>query len=138
MKILGVPKETLSVMVKDGLIRVSADPADGRCYIYNDEDVQSVCEAREKTGKRRPPKLGPAAEEICARLGYDLEELRHGGNYRQLADRRRILAILLKRRGYTHQEMADFMCRTTASVSSMLRTAYLVEKEADAAEMLLE
>lgn len=128
-KYLGVHRSALCLMVKDGLIRVIADPEHTQRLIYNKEDVEQVAEARKRTNGTQPLVFGPSPEEIVRTLGYNLEELRSPSRFRQVVDQRRVVATLLNRLGHTYMSIGKFLNRDHVTAGNLIHSSYLVEGE---------
>lgn len=128
--LLGCTRSALSIYVRKGNIRVERKP-NGR-YDYSDEDVRQL--KQDKLAKQD----FTLAEQLASALGYDIEELRSDDRSRELADRRRVIATMLHKAGYTNARIAKFLFREKCSVSAMLRTSYLANKELAAAELRWE
>lgn len=128
-KYLGIHRSALCLMVKDGLIRVIADPEHTQRLIYNKEDVEQVAEARKRTSGAQPLVFGPSPEEIVRTLGYNLEELRSPSRFRQVVDQRRVVATLLNRLGHTYTSIGKFLNRDHVTAGNLIHSSYLVEGE---------
>lgn len=126
---LGIHRSALCLMVKDGLIRVIADPEHTQRLIYNKEDVEQVAEARKQTSGTQPLVFGPSPEEIVRTLGYSLEELRSPSRFRQIVDQRRVVATLLNRLGHTYMSIGKFLNRDHVTAGNLIHSSYLVEGE---------
>ena len=126
---LGIHRSALCLMVKDGLIRVIADPEHTQRLIYNKEDVEQVAEARKRTSGTQPLVFGPSPEEIVRTLGYNLEELRSPSRFRQVVDQRRVVATLLNRLGHTYMSIGKFLNRDHVTAGNLIHSSYLVEGE---------
>lgn len=126
---LGIHRSALCLMVKDGLIRVIADPEHTQRLIYNKEDVEQVAEARKRTIGTQPLVFGPSPEEIVRTLGYSLEELRSPSRFRQIVDQRRVVATLLNRLGHTYMSIGKFLNRDHVTAGNLIHSSYLVEGE---------
>lgn len=126
---LGIHRSALCLMVKDGLIRVIADPEHTQRLIYNKEDVEQVAEARKRTSGTQPLVFGHSPEEIVRTLGYSLEELRSPSRFRQIVDQRRVVATLLNRLGHTYMSIGKFLNRDHVTAGNLIHSSYLVEGE---------
>lgn len=130
---IGVTRETLSRYVKTGKVRVRTLP-NGR-YVYNETDVRRMSRMKGKwPGTKEHSSEG---EQIVAALGYDMEALRSACRSSVLSDQRRVVASVLKERGWTRLQTGDLLNRNHSSVTIMIRTSYLVEDEIAAANELL-
>lgn len=85
--------------------------------------------------KAQIPDINPEA--IIRALGYDIGELRSKNKCFALADKRRVVACVLRHLGMAEWHIGDVLNRKRVSVNAMLRTSYLVEKEiAEAIELI--
>lgn len=88
--------------------------------------------------KKTPVPEGVYPEEIIKLLGYDISELRSPSVERRLADRRRVVAYVLRSLGMIERHIGDVLNRKRISVVAMLRTSHLVEKEIARSMELIE
>lgn len=127
MRILGCSMSSLYQYRRRGRIR--ATYTGKRKYDYNEEDVMSLM--------MQQPTDDPAlAEDLVRTLGFDLDELRSSSRERHLMSQRRVITALLHREGFTYASIGQFLHRDRCSVIHMAHTAYLVEKEVEAAMKL--
>ena len=77
------------------------------------------------------------AEQMASELGYDTKALRSRTRTSFLADQRKVMARLLKDRGWSHTQIGEFLNRDHSSVTIMIQTSYLVEKELNTALKIL-
>ena len=128
--LLGCTRSALSLYVSKGIVRAERKP-NGR-YDYSEEDVRQLMQ------KKADKHDFTLADQLVSALGYSIEALRSEDRSRELSDRRRVIATMLHKAGYTHARIARFLSRKKCSVSAMLRTSYLANKELAAAELRWE
>lgn len=114
--------------VKKGRIRITQGTR--LHYEYCNEDVNQLANQLNRARKRRKAKAGYTPEEIAQAIELDLDLLRSPKKDRLLADQRRIMAVVLDHLEWTREEIGRILNRTHSSVTIMLQTSYLVEKEA--------
>ena len=133
LSILKISRTALFQHVKAGRLRYTA--ISRRKYDYNAEDVYSL--VQKKSGSRRNKQPLLSTDRLTELLGWDMELLRLRKRTVSLVDQRRIVASVMKRCGYTHQQIGAFLNRDHSTVTILLQTSYLVEKEIEQAMQLL-
>lgn len=131
LSLLNISRPNLYRYVRKGRIRVTQGTR--LHYEYCDEDVHRLAGQLTEIRKRRRSKTIYTPEEIAQAIELDLALMRSQKRDRWIADQRRIMAVVLNYLGWTGKEIGDILNRTHSSVTIMLHTSYLVEKEAAAA-----
>lgn len=131
LNILNISRTALYQHVKAGHLRRTV--ISRRRHDYNAEDVYALAQKISKT--REQPSL--SIDRLVGLFGWDMESLRRRKRTVALVDQRRIVASVMKRCGYTHQQIGAFLNRDHSTVTILLQTSYLVEKETEQAMQLL-
>ena len=131
MSILKISRTALYQHVKAGHLRSTV--ISRRRHEYHAEDVYALAQKISKA--RKYPSF--STDRLTELLGWDMESLRRRKRTVALVDQRRIVASVMKRCGYTHQQIGAFLNRDHSTVTTLLQTSYLVEKEIEQALQLL-
>lgn len=133
LNILNISQSALAQHVKAGRLRYTL--ISRRKYDYNAEDVYALAQKKSEQSVKSRPVL--STDRLAGLLGWDMELLRRRKRTVSLVDQRRIVASVMKRCGYTHQQIGRFLDRDHSTVTILLQTSYLVEKEIEKALQLL-
>ena len=131
LNILNVSRTALHQHVKAGHLRRTV--ISRRRHEYHAEDVYALAQKISKA--RKCPSL--STDRLAGLFGWNVEQLRSPKRTVALVDQRRIVASVMKRCGYTHQQIGAFLNRDHSTVTILLQTSYLVEKEIEQALQLL-
>ena len=131
LSILKISRTALYQHVKAGHLRSTV--ISRRRHEYHAEDVYALAQKISKA--RKYPSF--STDRLTELLGWDMESLRRRKRTVALVDQRRIVASVMKRCGYTHQQIGAFLNRDHSTVTTLLQTSYLVEKEIEQALQLL-
>ena len=130
LNILNISRTALYQHVKAGHLRRTV--ISRRRHEYHAEDVYALAQKISKA--RKYPSL--STDRLTELLGWDMESLRRRKRTVALVDQRRIVASVMKRCGYTHQQIGAFLNRDHSTVTTLLQTSYLVEKDIEQALQL--
>lgn len=128
LDILKISQSALSQHVKAGHLRYTATHR--HKYDYNAEDVYALAMKKPERKKRQPSISFCKLTEL---LNLDTESLRSSSRTIALTDQRRIVASVMKRCGYTHHQIGTFLNRNHSTITILLKTSYLVQKEIEQA-----
>ena len=131
LSLLNISHPLLCRYVRKGRIRITHGTR--LHYEYCEEDVRRLAGQLDEIRERRRTKTGYTSEEIAQAIELDLDLLRSQKKDRLLADQRRVMAVVLNHLGWTREEIGTILNRAHSSITIMLQTSYLVEKEAAAA-----
>lgn len=126
VSLMGCSRSMLSQYKRMGLIRAERS---GKGFDYSEEDVRKMMDKNKQLDHQ-------LATRLVTVLGYDPHALRSRNNSRPVSDQRRVVATVLYRQGYSMADIARFLERTPSSISYIVHTAYLVEKEVETAERM--
>lgn len=124
LNILKISQSALSQRVKAGRLRYSV--ISSHKYDYNAEDVYALAQKKLERKKREP---SIPLDKLTEQLNLDIESLRSSSRAIALTDRRRVVASVMKQCGYTHHQIGAFLNRDHSTISVLLKTSYLVQKE---------
>ena len=133
LDILNISQSALSQHVKAGRLRYTI--ISRHKYDYNEADVYALAQKKLEPKERKRP-LFPI-DRLAELLDWNVEQLRRRKRSVELVDQRRVVASVMKRCGYTHQQIGAFLNRDHSTVTILLQTSYLVEKEVKQAMQLL-
>ena len=128
LDILKISQSALSQHVKAGHLRYTV--ISRHKYDYNAEDVYALSQKKPERKKRQP---SIPLDKLTELLNLDTESLRSSSRAIALTDQRRVVASVMKQCGYTHHQIGAFLNRDHSTVSILLKTSYLAQKEIEQA-----